>query len=382
MFAVIDGAQPPSIRGADFSNTSSVYSSTLSGSYFSTNGRSAHSIVFWLKGNFGSNTEQIWGILGGSTGANEFIGYHIRIESGKLVVVQGDRGSASTAHTAYATDNGRRWTSTNRLVDAAGWNATGWNCIFIQINGNAVNYSPYQTGYTQTSDIHMYVNHSSIGCTNTQVLNYLDDGYITTISVNNAPTGTSSHDSDAFFPSSGTFPVDSFNSANHLTNRTFEITVGSTSYTGVTTTATTGGTQLNHNTTVPTINGAIPESETLTIKNSGMKDCRTFVAGAITHNSATQEHFTGSLGPVYVAKDTYADWSDATLRNQWTDSNGKGHHKFSAPYHNGYSTINTSVDYDNGASNQVGGQFNPVHSPTMITSGTNVTADTLNIRQI
>jgi hypothetical protein len=102
------------------------------------------------------------------------------------------------------------------------------------------------------------------------------------------------------------------------------------------------------------------------------------VIGAISRVSPTLQKFTGSLGPIYLGVDTFADWSSASKRNEWTDTKGLGFHRASNPP-TGFETIN---NYGNGSNNVTPSGFTTITSAAMISSGTNVSADSTKIRQI
>lgn len=373
MFAVIDGAQPPKIDGADFSNTSSV--ADISTTLPSVNGYSAHAIVFWIKGTWSSTTDEtIFGYLDAGTTSKG--GWLIRIEDGKLVVVHGaNTGTAGDVGDGNSVNiTGKRWTSTTRLSDAANYNTSGWNCVFIQINGNTIHH--LTSGVQQTTTAHMYVNHTSIGCTATNNLNINQyDDVQKAFRIDNNVSGAD-YD-DVLLQSGNTDSIqipDDYDKGVTITGAGS----GGADYTGVVSNIQTGGTTGVFQVT--------PNMSTQ-VNETGNPNCflegpdinpTSMVIGSISRTADTFQHFTGSLGPIYMAKDVYADWSDANLRNKWTDAKGDGFHRASLPPAGGI----VAVDYDNGATSVSESAFTQVLSSTMITSGTNVTADSTQIRQI
>ena len=373
MFAVIDGAQPPKIDGADFSNTSSV--ADISTTLPSVNGYSAHAIIFWIKGTWSSTTDEtIFGYL--DTGSLSRGGWLVRIEDGKLVVVHGaNTGSAGDVGDGNSVNiTGKRWESTTRLSDAANYNTSGWNCVFIQINGNTNHY--LTNGVQQTTTAHMYVNHTSIGCTATNNLNInqLDDEQ-KLFKVDNLVNSADYDQVDLQSGNSDSITIpDDYDKGVTI----YGAGSGGADYTGVVSNIISSGTQGSFDVT-PDMSTYVAETGTPNCILEGPDiNPTSMVIGSISRTAETFQHFTGSLGPIYMAKDVYADWSDASLRNKWTDAKGDGFHRVSLPPGGGI----VAVDYDNGATSVNEGIFAQVLPSTIITSGTNVTADSTKIRQI
>jgi hypothetical protein len=383
---VMDGIAPPDLEGASFSNSSSVAS--LSGGVPSVNGYSAHTIVFWIKGTWSSSTdEQIFGYI--DAGSHSTAGWLIRIEDGKLVVVQGNNsGDASiTADGKNVYRKGKRWISSTRLSDASGYNTSGWNCVFIQLQGNTANY-----GYSDSADVqqtttnHMYVNHTSIGCTLQQDINvnvYTRGDYIkTAVNCSNdfeffssTKTQISPENSNDNFQQDG--------DTGSTLNRTVTlIGAGASSglYTGVVVSVSGGDSFMNVTPAMSTpLHGgkAVFTSNNLKVFGVDISPANC-VIGAISRVSPTLQKFTGSLGPIYLGVDTFADWSSASKRNKWTDTKGLGFHRASNPP-TGFETIN---NYGNGSNNVTPSGFTTITSAAMISSGTSVSADSTKIRQI